>query len=93
MGREKFQELTTKPEGLEVLDQKFPVSDEKNLEGTIHTACKDALANNAIRQVIFELEPGAYGKVENYYVTPEYAEKTLPPEEVERIKKVADSAV
>lgn len=90
MGREKFEELTTRQEGLEVLDTEIIVSDEEKLEGEIENAAKNALNNNAIRVVVFRPGPltddMSKEDVIRYYVTPEYAEKTLPSEKVERIR-------
>ena len=80
MGKERLQDLKIKPEGFEILDQKFPVSDEKNLDRDILQAAKDALRNNAIRVIEYDGE--------EYYVSPDAAKTILPIEEIERIEKL-----
>ena len=77
-----LESLREKPEGFEVLDQVYSVSDEKNLEGTIKSAAEDAVANDAIRLVRFHDE----NEEKEYYVSPLSATKILTEEEVAAAK-------
>ena len=73
-----LESLREKPEGLEVMDQIYSVSDEKNLQGTIKSAAEDAVANEAIRLVTFEEK--------EYYVSPSSATEILTEEEITAAK-------
>ena len=74
-----IESLREKPEGFEVLmDQTYSVSNEENLRGTIKSAAKDAVANDAIRLVRFHDE----NEEKEYYVSPLSATEILTEEEI-----------